>query len=446
MSSQYPGGFVTKTPPVVTTSSAPGVWTLSQQAGYQKLGVWPLVPVGWAGAFTSGDNGSFYAASFDSSGNIVNYGWDSTTSTIILQKLSPTTGTQTWVRTYASSVATMADPYQLNANGRFVFTDSSNNIYAGYCWSLDGGGIFKTNSSGTFTSAVYSKPGFLYAWNNIGFTSSTLKFGTQYLSTNGYQNIHTFNTSMSNTGNTRYGGVTAEGIFSCYLSTANVWWGSGQLGNSTNDNIMSKDTAWNRLSITSSSGYAGSAGAIAEDSSGNIYWTYQLTGGNTYIVKTTTTPSVTWCYLLSQASVSFKGTTMDTSNNWYVISSSTTSNASLLNIINSSGTIVLQQRFAMTGGSSFTLYSVSVDSAGANMLLVGTLNSKPFAMYIPTTGAANSTWVIGSSTITCSNVSEWTLSSVGASISSYSNSSYSSFSPSTETMTTNTTPTLTWSR
>jgi hypothetical protein len=446
MSNQYPGGFVTRTPPVVTTSSAPGVWTLSQQAGYQKLGVWPLVPVGWAGAFTSGDSGIFYAASFDSSGNIVNYGWDSTTSTIILQKLNPTTGTQTWVRTYASSVATMADPYQLNANGRFVFTDSSNNIYAGYCWSLDGGGIFKTNSSGTFTNAVYSKPGFLYAWNNIGFTSSTLKFGTQWLSTNGYQNIHTFNTSLSNTGNTRYGGVTAEGAYSCYLSTANVWWGQGQLGNSVNDNLMSKDIAWNKLSITGASGYAGSSGAIAEDSSGNIYWTYQLTGGNTYIVKTTTTPSVTWCYLLSQASVSFRGTTMDASNKWYVISSSTTSNASLLNIINSSGAIVLQQRFAMTGGSNFTLYSVSVDSAGANMLLVGRLDSRPFAMYIPTTGAANATWVIGSSTITCTNVSEWTLSSVSASISSYSNSSYSSFSPSTETMTTNTTPTLTWSR
>jgi len=41
MSNQYAGGFISKTPPTVTTSSAQGMWTLSQQAQYQKAGVWP---------------------------------------------------------------------------------------------------------------------------------------------------------------------------------------------------------------------------------------------------------------------------------------------------------------------------------------------------------------------------------------------------------------------
>jgi hypothetical protein len=41
MSNQYAGGFINKTPPTVTTSSAKGMWTLSQQAQYQKAGTWP---------------------------------------------------------------------------------------------------------------------------------------------------------------------------------------------------------------------------------------------------------------------------------------------------------------------------------------------------------------------------------------------------------------------
>jgi len=45
MSEQYPGGFISKNAPTVSTSSAQGMWTLSQQAGYKKQGVWPIPPV-----------------------------------------------------------------------------------------------------------------------------------------------------------------------------------------------------------------------------------------------------------------------------------------------------------------------------------------------------------------------------------------------------------------
>ena len=45
MSKQYPGGIISKTAPVPSgpyeNSSAPGVWTLEQQAAYAKLGQWP---------------------------------------------------------------------------------------------------------------------------------------------------------------------------------------------------------------------------------------------------------------------------------------------------------------------------------------------------------------------------------------------------------------------
>jgi hypothetical protein len=44
MSKQYPGGLITKTPVIPTTSSAPGIWTLSEQAYWQKQGLWPSPP------------------------------------------------------------------------------------------------------------------------------------------------------------------------------------------------------------------------------------------------------------------------------------------------------------------------------------------------------------------------------------------------------------------
>ena len=45
MSNQYQGGIITKNPATPTgpfeTGTAPGIWTLTQQAGYAKQGVWP---------------------------------------------------------------------------------------------------------------------------------------------------------------------------------------------------------------------------------------------------------------------------------------------------------------------------------------------------------------------------------------------------------------------
>ena len=42
MSTKYPGGFITKSPTAPTSTAAPGVWTLEQQAQYQKAGTWPF--------------------------------------------------------------------------------------------------------------------------------------------------------------------------------------------------------------------------------------------------------------------------------------------------------------------------------------------------------------------------------------------------------------------
>lgn len=50
MSEQYPGGWISKSPPTPNGSTAPGLWNLSQQAGYQKQGLWPIPPLFTLGA------------------------------------------------------------------------------------------------------------------------------------------------------------------------------------------------------------------------------------------------------------------------------------------------------------------------------------------------------------------------------------------------------------
>ena len=72
MSKQYPGGLITKTPVVPSgpyqTDTASGIWTLTEQAAYAKLGQWPtagniqltvdfLVVAGGGGGGTSGGGG-----------------------------------------------------------------------------------------------------------------------------------------------------------------------------------------------------------------------------------------------------------------------------------------------------------------------------------------------------------------------------------------------------
>ena len=42
MSKQYPGGLITKTPVTPTSFSAPGVWTMDQQAYWQSINSWPF--------------------------------------------------------------------------------------------------------------------------------------------------------------------------------------------------------------------------------------------------------------------------------------------------------------------------------------------------------------------------------------------------------------------
>jgi len=87
MSNQYAGGFISKTPPTVTTSSAQGMWTLSQQAQYQKAGVWPVY-YGWPANIGDAYGGGFFAGQINISGTKYNL--------VVAPKASGENSAKTW--------------------------------------------------------------------------------------------------------------------------------------------------------------------------------------------------------------------------------------------------------------------------------------------------------------------------------------------------------------
>ena len=101
MSTQYPGGFITKSPVAPTTSAASGIWTVDQALQYVKAGTWPSPPIfiedmfsttvytgtgsfrgidfGWSDAYTQG--GMFWFKARTSATNNDNFLFDTVRST-----------------------------------------------------------------------------------------------------------------------------------------------------------------------------------------------------------------------------------------------------------------------------------------------------------------------------------------------------------------------------
>jgi hypothetical protein len=132
MSNQYAGGFISKTPPAVTTSSAQGMWTLSQQAQYQKDGVWPLNPNVPSGGIGSAFGGGYYAGKI-----AVDGGGVATHYLVVAPKATGENSSRTWgvygVMTSATSLIDgPANTAILNALG-------SSYQAAQYCVGLNAG-------------------------------------------------------------------------------------------------------------------------------------------------------------------------------------------------------------------------------------------------------------------------------------------------------------------
>ena len=81
MSEQYPGGWMTKSPPTPSgpyqDGAAPGVWTLDQVAYWQKQGLWPIAgnaaPIGLFGGGSASGN-TIDQVVFASTSNATDFG------------------------------------------------------------------------------------------------------------------------------------------------------------------------------------------------------------------------------------------------------------------------------------------------------------------------------------------------------------------------------------
>ena len=138
MSSKYPGGIISKTAPTPSgpyaDSTAPGVWTLEQQAYWQKLGQWPT-------------QGNANPSAF-------------------IENLF-----QTWLYTGTGAAQTITNGVDLSTNGGMVwFKDrtvaNSNRLFD----TVRGTSSVLTSNS---TGAAFSSSNMLTAFNTTGFSVGT---------------------------------------------------------------------------------------------------------------------------------------------------------------------------------------------------------------------------------------------------------------------------------
>jgi hypothetical protein len=184
MSMRYIGGVLSSTAPTVTTSSAKGMWTLSQQAQYKKDSVWPAYPatptIGTATAVTYNSATVTFTAPANTYG-ITGYTATSSPSgitgtisgagsgTITVSGLSATTS-YTFTVAANSAAATGASSSASNS----ITTPAAFPTTIGQAW---GGGFYagKINVSGTqyylIVAPKASGENSVKEWGNYGTTT-----------------------------------------------------------------------------------------------------------------------------------------------------------------------------------------------------------------------------------------------------------------------------------
>jgi len=450
MSEQYPGGYMTRTPPAVTASSAPGMWTLSQQAGYQRQGLWPQPAVGWMGAFTSGDTNVFYDLSIDSSGDIYAVGWSSTSTAMVVARFDKN-GNQQWVRNYSTSSPAMSNPADILGSFQALsYLDSSNSLFFGYGNGYNGGGMIKINSSGVVQSNVFVNPGFLHVFVGVKGASNSPYLSTTELSGSYRWSGFRFNNSLSTSPTTSWaiqGGNNNSANYGIGIDSNGALWGSGQTANGAGESMISKGPTSFYRRYFQSSGAAGNQGGgcvMVGGNSGNMYHT-PILGSLYYIINWSTSGGVNWAQQVNGGYAQAIGGCIDSSENLYLTYYPSGYNGGQLLKLNSSGAIQLQQRFSTP--TNCTIHAIAIDPNDSSIVMVGNFGSTPRAMIlrIPPTGAAGASWTVGGQTLSCTTSTVFSLSSVSFSTSSLSQNSYSPASPTTNTVTT-ATPTPTWSK
>lgn len=271
MSEQYPGGFITKTAPTVDTSSAPGMWTLSQAAGYQKQGLWPLPPLNTFTAGTQANAATLQmqrssVAALSSSSFIyayVGYNTGSGAADIyaVVGTVSGTTityGTPVIVRSGLSPQGVYISA--LSATSALVTYPNASSIWAGKALSISGtsisAGSETTNGSACYgvisaplssTTALVicnSTSGILASVATVSGTSLSWGSTTSSMSSANGNNYATVSSASSSTGMVAYIPVSGSNSGKPCAVAMTVSGGSVSYGSETVLDSGQSGTAW----------------------------------------------------------------------------------------------------------------------------------------------------------------------------------------------------------
>lgn len=432
MSEQYPGGWLTKSPPVAAdnyeTTPLPGVWNLTQQAALLKQNLWPIAgninPVYWIATFSPptgwGSTTGGVRSAVNSSDQSILTGLGLSTASSgyypcrAMMRVSKN-GVILWTKAYFYTTGgdSLQDP---------TFDGSGNVYYGGYAgtannnvlllkyvvsdgtltWSRQSNlangdiltGVTGPDSSGNFYSGGYNgagSGGLVNLW--IKFNSSGTLLAQVSNRTASYSNAyHTFLNSDTS-GNCYFGGTNFyEGTYYKYSNTGSVLVQS-RLGNGTYGGGMAALTIESRTSPSYfySVAYAASTGATC----------------NLWKVATSNGTTVAWSKNFPTLYPYGGNCIVDASGNVYMANGDSGNAKVAIFKFNSSGTLLWQREISNSGGN-VTLGGLAHDSTDSALVVNMTLSGTPnlgAIMRIPDDGSKTGTygtWTYAASSYTVS--------------------------------------------